>query len=225
MGGPVMVVEGFRLVEDDGIRLGWLSTVLLMLTIVACFRSLRWVLIPIVIVNATLILTKATLVLSRLPLSMVSSMLWSIVTVQGIATVIHLAVRFREERATGASPRASAACGRIVAGNADHVDVSHGRGRICLLMAAEVGPVQDFGLMMALGSLLAMVSVVLFLPGLCLAGKKYTDPQWAWGESRLTVALRSTMETVIRRPKTIAATALLDCRRGRAGLFPLGSRK
>ena len=209
VGGPVMVVEGFRIIEEDGNRLGWISTVLLMLTIVACFRSLRWVAIPIVIVNATLILTKAVLVLSGLPLSMVSSMLWSIITVQGIATVIHIAVRFREGRSAGASPReALLLAGTLLMAPIFWTCVTDAAGFGALLFA-EVGPVHDFGLMMAVGSLLALVAVALFLPGLTLAGNKYTDPQVAWGEGRLTDGLRHTMDLVIRRPKTIAAAALL----------------
>ncbi len=208
VGGPVMVEEGFQLVENDGNRLGWISTVLLMLTIVGCFRSLRWVIIPIVIVNAALILTKAVLVVSGLPLSMVSSMLWSIITVLGVATVIHVAVRFREGRAMGASPReALLLAGTLLAMPIFWSFLTDAAG-FGALLAADVGPVRDFGLMMVLGSLLTMVCVALFLPGLCLAGDKYTDPQWAWGESRLTDILRGTMAMVIHRPRTIAVTAL-----------------
>ncbi|HJT33999.1 MAG TPA: MMPL family transporter, partial [Pirellulales bacterium] len=106
-GEPVMIVDGFRFLELDGQLLGAVSTGLLMLTIVACFRSVRWVLVPMAVVGATLIWTQAVLVESRLHLSLVSSMLWAIVTVIGIATVVHLVVAFRGHRAEGLTPIAA----------------------------------------------------------------------------------------------------------------------
>ncbi|MFV2065983.1 MAG: RND family transporter [Pirellulales bacterium] len=209
VGGSVMVVEGFRLIEEDGNRLGWLSTILLMITIAGCFRSLRWVVVPIVIVNATLLITKAALVVSGLRLSMASSMLWSIITVQGVATVIHVVVRFREARSIGAAPhKALLMAGTLLAAPIMWTCLTDAAG-FGSLLAAEVGPVRDFGLMMVFGSLLALVGVSLFLPGLALAGGRHVDPQWAWGETRLTALLRRSMDVVLRWPKTIAALSFL----------------
>ena len=69
------------------------------MAIVACFGSVRWVLIPILVVQLALLLTQATLVWLDLHLSMVSSMLTAIVTVVGVAAVVHVIVRFRLVRA------------------------------------------------------------------------------------------------------------------------------
>ena len=44
-GEPVMVAEGFALLEEDGQRLGTWTTLLLGLTILVFFRSLRWLLV------------------------------------------------------------------------------------------------------------------------------------------------------------------------------------
>ena len=71
-GEPVMIVDGFRYIQEDGDRLGWTSTGLLIATIALCFRSLRWVLVPIAVVQLTLVLTRAVLDLSQIRLSMVS---------------------------------------------------------------------------------------------------------------------------------------------------------
>ena len=63
VGGPVMVVEGFRLVDEDGQRLGWLSSLLLALTIVMLFLDqapLPRTLFVIIMVAA--MLTKAALI-------------------------------------------------------------------------------------------------------------------------------------------------------------------
>lgn len=212
IGEPVMVVEGFRALEEDGELLGWVSTIFLMATIVYCFRSVRWVLVPIVVVNVTLLWTKASLVVWDLKLSMVSSMLWAVVTVVGVAAVMHLVVAIREARDTGVPPREALR----LAGGEMLVPLlwvlatdAAGFGS---LMAAEVGPVQDFGFMMALGSVLAVISVAVMLPGLALLGRIDSDPKRAWGESKLDAALSRLVRAILRHPwltgfVTIAATA------------------
>ncbi|MEX1224256.1 MAG: MMPL family transporter, partial [Pirellulales bacterium] len=160
-GEPVMVVEGFRMVEDDGHRLRIWSLLLVSLTVLLLFRSIRWLLIPLAVVQLTLILTEAALVVSRLDLSMVSSMLAAIVTVVGVATVIHIIVRFRESRTLGLPAREALsramtllAVPIVLACLTDAVGFSS-------LLIARVGPIQDFGIMMAIGSLLVIVSTFL----------------------------------------------------------------
>ena len=97
-GEPVMVVDGFHFVEQDGRKLGQITTWLLALVILGCFRSFRWALIAVAVVQFTLLVSRALLTMLDLPLSMVSSMLTALVTVIGIATVVHVAVRYRLAR-------------------------------------------------------------------------------------------------------------------------------
>ena len=135
-GEPVMVVDGFQYVEQDGRRLGIWSSFLLCWTILLCFRSLRWVLVPLAVVQLTLLLTKATLVFSGIQLSMVSSMMTAIVTVVGIATIVHVIVRFREARVRGLSPpKALLAAGSLFCARRHLLGLRYRRGRFCI--AAE----------------------------------------------------------------------------------------
>ena len=99
VGEPVLVHDMFQYVDQDGQRLFYASLVLLGLVIFALFRSLRWVVLSIVLVAATVAWTKAILVLCGMRLSMVSSMLNSLVTIVGIATVMRVMVYYREQRA------------------------------------------------------------------------------------------------------------------------------
>ncbi len=89
-GEPVMLVEGFRMLELDGERLERVSLVLIMLTLLLSFRSLRWVVIPLVLVLLTIWCTRAILSLSGYRLTMVSSMLSAMLTIVCVATVVHL---------------------------------------------------------------------------------------------------------------------------------------
>ncbi|MEX2139821.1 MAG: MMPL family transporter [Pirellulales bacterium] len=209
-GEPVMIVDGFRYLEADGRLLMRLSMVLLAAVIVLCFRSLRWVLVPIAVVQVTIWMTQALLVALELQLSMVSSMLSAIITVVGVATVMHIVVQFREERGGGLSPidafRAAAiglAAPVLSACLTDTVACSS-------LLLARVGPVQDFGLMTAIGLTLVLVSVVLLLPGLALTGRFDPDPKRSWGEDRLDLGLYRAIDTVERRPWLVGtATAIV----------------
>lgn len=203
-GEPVMIVEGFRLIEEDGDRLGWISSLLLMAVIIFSFRSVRWVIAPLVIVNATLIFTKAALVLLQFQLSMVSSMLWAIVTVVGIATIIHVIVRFRDEREAGLSPvEALRSAGVALTVAVIWTCLTDAAG-FASLLAAEVGPVADFGVMMAAGSIVSLFALGLMLPGLALDTPLPSLPRRAWGEGVLDRGLEQIMNLALARPKAIA---------------------
>jgi predicted RND superfamily exporter protein len=97
-GEPVQIMDMFRYVDDDSWKLGIASSVLMMTVILIFFRNLRWVILPILIIQATLLWTCGLLQLSGVRLSMVSSMLTSLVTVIAIATTMHITVIFREIR-------------------------------------------------------------------------------------------------------------------------------
>ena len=177
-------------VEDDGRRLGWASTVLLGATIIACFRSLRWVLLPIAVVQLTLLLTRAILAWSGIRLSMVSSMLTAIVTVVGVGTMIHIIVRFREARLRGLKPQEALGATLVLLAVPGFWSLATDAVGFGSLLLNRVGPIRDFGVMMAIGSLLVLVSLVLLLPGLALVGPLDRDPHRAWGESHLDAALQ-----------------------------------
>jgi len=116
----------------------------------------------------TLALTRGTLVLLGLQLSMVSSMLSAIVTVVGVATVVHVIVRFRDAQLQGRAPvSALLQAGQILIVPITVACLTDAAG-FAALMTSQVGPVQDFGLMMAIGSVMVLVSVMLVTPALVL---------------------------------------------------------
>jgi predicted RND superfamily exporter protein len=208
-GEPVMVADGFRYVEEDGQRLGWSTSILLSLVILVSFRSLRWVIIPLAVVQLAIVLTRASLVWSGVRMTMVSSMFTAIVTVIGIASVVHILVRFREGRALGMSPRdALAYTGTRLAAP---VCWAVGTDAVAFLALglSRVGPIRDFGLMMAIGAMMVAVSIALVVPGLVLLGRMDTDPKSAWGEKRLDGQLARSADWIQRRPVAIAIVTVL----------------
>ncbi len=200
VGVPVMVLDGFRYLERDGLVLGVVSALLLILVIVYCFRSLRWVLIPLIVTQWTLIATKAMLVASQLHLTLVSSMLGANITIIGVATTIHIVVRYRELRQTNLPPETAL---RLALDDlAVPVFWSCATDTIGFgsLLLSRVGPVHDFGLMMVIGSALVIFSMVLWVPGLALAGRAPSDPRRAWGEHHLDAGLHNISTSLTRRP-------------------------
>ncbi|PQO35745.1 hypothetical protein C5Y96_08815 [Blastopirellula marina] len=199
-GEPVMVVDGFKYVEEDGDRLGWATSLLLAAVILLVFRNLRWMVIAIVVVQVTLQWTHAALAISGLQLSMVSSMLTAIVTVIGVATVVHYILRFRQYRDEGQDPKdalASASSYLLVpvfwACATDAVGFS-------ALLITSVGPVHDFGIMMAVGAMLVLPAVLVFLPGLVLAGSPWmVDPASPWGDAKLSSGLSRTINSIVNQ--------------------------
>jgi predicted RND superfamily exporter protein len=218
-GEPVMVSDGFRYVEEDGRRLGWSTTILLSLVILACFRSLRWVIIPLAVVQLAIHLTRASLVWSGLRLTMVSSMFTAIVTVIGIASVVHILVRFREGRTLGMSARdALTHAGTRLAAPICWA-VATDAAAFLALGLSRVGPIRDFGLMMAIGALMVAVSIALVVPGLVLLGRMDTDPKSAWGEKRLDRSLARSVDWIQRRPVAITVVTLLFVGLSFVGVF------
>jgi len=189
--------------------LGRASTALLILTIILCFRSLRWVIIPLVVVNVTLLITKAILVLGGFRLSMVSSMLWAIVTVIGIGAVVHIIVRYRELRVEGEDTHASLRVAMATLLTPIIWTCFTDAAGFGSLLWAKVGPIQDFGVMMTFGAVLALVSMALVLPGLALLGRFDTDPKQAWGERALEFGLNQTVRSVERFPYLVGGLTIV----------------
>ena len=204
-GEPVMVERGFSILEQDAARLGIGTTVLLGLTILVFFHSLRWLVIPIAVVQWALIITRAILVISGLELSMVSSMLTAIVTVVGVATVMHLIVHVRELRTQGMAQReALQTAGVLLAGpilGAILTDMA-GFGALC---CSSVKPVRDFGGMMVLGSLLVIPATCLLVPALALVGARdSTAPKPGWGEMQIGHWLMRSIDAIHAHPWAVA---------------------
>ncbi len=206
-GEPVMVSEGFSLLEKDGDKLGTWTLVLMGITVLVLFRSLRWLLVPIVVVYWTLLLTRAVLVLTGGQLSMVSSMLTAIVTVVAVAGVMHIIVEIRELRARGLSQhQALHTVGVLLAGPVLGAVLTDASG-FGSLWWASVEPVRDFGTMMVTGSLLVLPAICLLVPALALAFTSNRPVRRSYGEGLLGHWLMLSVDWIRARPKTVAIIA------------------
>lgn len=195
-GEPVMITEGFRLVERDADRLTLYAGILLAATIWLCFRTLRWVIIPALVVQLSLLQTRATLVLLGVELTMVSSMLTAVVLVIAVATLMHVAVRHRQMLSQGHRPVAAVHHTIAQLGAPVFWTCLTDAAGFAALMTASVGPVRDFGLMLAIGSVAVLISTALLVPGLLLIGQRRVKPRSSPTAARLSQALAAIPDAI-----------------------------
>ena len=211
VGEPVLIEEAFDLLEVDGRRLNTWCTLLLLVTILACFRKIRWLVLPLVVVQMTLALTRSTLVVLDLQLSMVSSMLAAIVTVIGVATVIHVIVRYRDALSQDCEPvEAMLQVGKLLAMPVLFACLTDAAG-FAALMISRVGPVRDFGLMMAIGSIMVLGSAALAVPGIVLLGNSSSTTPPATGEISLKKFLGHLLNWSNRHTRSLMWLGAIAC--------------
>jgi len=197
LGEPVMVRDGFAMLENDGQRLGITASIILAVVLLILFRSIRWMLIPLVVVHWSLIVTRGLLVVFGGELSMVSSMLTSIVTVVGVATVIHLLLDFQQQLRT----QDAVAAMRATLSNMflpilwSILTTAVG---FASLVLARVGPVQDFGWIMSLAVMVVGGATFLLVPWLALVGSTDARPWEIPGDRWLRDACERVFEIAIR---------------------------
>ncbi len=208
-GEPVMLRDGFAMLQRDGNLLGTMSGLLAGAVLLFSFRSLRWLAVPLAVVLLALWSTRGVLQAVGLKLTMVSTMLSAMVTVVGIATVTHVIVEFRRQRGLGRQPpealrEAIALLFWPVLGAIATDVIGFGS-----LIASRVGPVHDFGIMTSIGSVMVLVATALAVPFLALTGRFDADPRMAWGEGTLGRWLDGLVRGIVRHPLPILAVSLI----------------
>ena len=178
-GEPVMLRDGFAMLERDGNLLGTSAGILAGAVLLLSFRSLRWLAVPLATVLLGLWSTRGVLAVAGMKLTMVSTMLSAMITVVAIATVVHVIVEVRRQRELGLPPRQALE-------EAIHLLFWPVIGAIATdvigfgsLITSRVGPVHDFGIMTAVGAIMVLVSAALVIPQLALGGRFDTDPRRA----------------------------------------------
>jgi len=208
IGEAVQLNDMFRYVEEDSATLGWWTSALLILVILSIFRSLRWVVLPLLIVHVTIIWTRAVLVLTGLRLSMVSSMLNSLVTIIVIALVTHVTVTYRSlrtdhdrvaafrETLIKLGPPIFWACATTAIG-------------FLVLLTSSIVPVRSFAIMMGIGTMIPLLAGAMLLPLGILAGRRDVDPGSARTEAQVVRGLVAVTHGVERYPRLVLIASAL----------------
>ncbi len=205
VGEPVLLERGFDLIQRDGDRLAWLTIALLSPCVLLLLRSIRFVILQVLVILWAVSVTRAVLYLLDVELSLVSSILTAIVTVIAVTAVIHLGSRQRALRNRGYTGNAAALRSfALVMPPIFWACMTDAAGFISLWVS-EVVPIREFGWMMAIASVAVWVAIVLFAPLVLTLGSE------AFGRgSRLTEPkLLAGLEQKIRRLCLLAAITLI----------------
>jgi predicted RND superfamily exporter protein len=217
-GGPVLTHDAVVFVDQDGRTLGWVSTVALTAVIGILFRRIRWMVLPLAVVHVTLVWTKALLWLAEAHLSMVSTTLTALVTVIGVAGVVQVTARYREERERADVAEALLRT-MVAAGPAVFWASLTTAAGIGSLLISSIVPVRNFAIMLSLASMLVFPVTAALVPGVVLCARRPSDPGAAPGERGIERVLEATMAWSLARPWQVAAVVLVLLALTIAGIF------
>jgi predicted RND superfamily exporter protein len=208
VGAPVMISDTYRLLAEDSWVLTTISNLAMLGVIFFLFRSIRWVVLPLAIVQVTLVWTRALMALTDVQLSVIGSMTTALVTVIGIATTIHIAVRYREEseRAGEGADALERALVRVAP--AVIWTCATTSAGFASLAVSRVAPVRDFAFVMAFASLFVGLASLLLVPGGALIGRLRSAPQETPGEDSLASGLGRGVSFVVRHSIITSAAVL-----------------
>lgn len=168
VGEPVLVHDGFALIERDGAKLATMTVVLLSIVVLVSLVDVRFVLLLGAVIVWTIVVTKATMVWCAISLSLVSTILTAIITVIAVAAVLHLGVRFRTAIARGHSQRrATERTLEVLVWPIFWTCATDAAG-FAALCWSRIVPVQQFGLMIALAAGCVFVAVALLAPAIMM---------------------------------------------------------
>jgi hypothetical protein len=214
VGEPVLVHDGFALIERDGARLAVLTIALLSIVVVISLADLRFVGLTILVIGWSVVVTRAILVWLGIHLSLVSTILTAIVTVITVTTVLHLGVRFGVARSRGYSQRAATVrtltlllvpivwtCATDAAGFA-------------ALDRSRILPIRQFGWMIAVAATAVLAAIVLLAPAAMMLpgarrGERFTRPQRRLARQLRRGCLQIAAFTVDHSRSCLGAAAVL----------------
>lgn len=208
VGEPVLVHDGFALIERDGARLAWLTIGLLSAVVLIALRDLRIVLLAGAAIGWSVTVTKALMWSAGVELSLVSTILTAIVTVVTVTAVLHLGVRYRKGLQRGKHRRV--AVGGAIASLAAPIfwTCATDAAGFAALSISRILPVQQFGIMIAIASVAVFVSLMLFAPA-CMMIPTLAEPKLNFSGATLRRAAMRSADASIRNFAACVAVTIV----------------
>ncbi|TWU47932.1 MMPL family protein [Rubripirellula reticaptiva] len=179
VGEPVLVHDGFELIQRDGKRLEITTIVLLSIVLLIALGDMRLVTLAAISIAWSVTITKAIMFTAGIELSLVATILTAIVTVITVTAILHLGVRFQTSIRRGKSrPAALAKTFARLSVPIFWTCMTDAAG-FAALAVSGILPVAQFGIMTAIASIAVFVSLALFAPTLLMIpniGKPAANP-------------------------------------------------
>ena len=167
-GVPMIAADMLSYIRSDLIIFGSMAMVLIVTLLTYFFRRAIWVFIPLAICLASISSTLGVLGLVNTPVTVVSSNFVSFLAIISISFSIHLIVRYQELFKEGGDHRAAV------------TETMRSKFLPCLftalttilafgsMLSSGIGPIIDFGWMMCLGIVIALMLTYFFFPSVLL---------------------------------------------------------
>ena len=220
VGEPTLVLDMFRYAEEDGQFMGWAASILMVAVILFFLRDFRSIILPFIIVQMTIVWTKAGLWSTHLQLTMVSSILGSLVTIIGVSTVVYLSFYFQELRQQYDRETAFRKMLQVIGVDIVWVCLTTAVG-FAAHLSSHLHPVRSFGVTMVMGSLLVLLAMALVLPAGMLLGAGQLPAGKPRGEQQVNQSLHRLTAWVLGHPWWISTATLLVVIGGVSGLWQL----
>jgi predicted RND superfamily exporter protein len=217
VGTHLLIHDVYQYTEADGTRLQIISVALMGLVIAVSFRSVRWVVLPFLVIYAALYWAESLWALWRGELTMVSSAISSLVAVIGVCTVVHYGMHYRELRRHYDTHTALRRTLYDMNPPVFWMLLTTAAGFASLLIC-ELKPVLDFAWIMVLATLLAGVATLGFLP-FVVVGFRNRERLEVPGQNLLGQALRSSLAWIQRRPALTIACLLIPAAVVASGMY------
>lgn len=196
VGAPVLIGDVFDYLADDARTLTYVSTLTMALVILILFRNIRWMVLPLLVVQCSLIWSRAFMAVSGIQLSLIGTMMTALVTVIGIATCIHLAVRYLEEAKQHGDPVFAFQLTLQKVAPAIFWTCATTAAGFGALAVSDVMPVRNFAAVMSVASMSVAVTVFMLVPGGVLIGSFRPVPRHPPGESGLSHQLENMAQQI-----------------------------
>ncbi|MGB7342983.1 MAG: MMPL family transporter [Pirellulaceae bacterium] len=216
VGEPILVHDGFALIERDGAKLATWTVVLLSIVVLITLVDLRFVLLSAVSIVWSITVTQAIMVALGIKLSLVSTILTAIVTVIAVASVLHLGVRFRITRTRGYEHREATLRSLAMLIVPIFWTCATDAAGFAALQWSKILPVQQFGLSIAVASTCVFISILLFAPAIMMLPNWRTANRLHQWQSKFArqirrVCLRIAMWFVAHRRLSVAVAIVMVC--------------
>lgn len=164
VGEPVLIHDGFDLIERDGRTLATWTVALLSVVLLISVRDLRFLILAVMVIVWANTVTRATMVWAGIQLSLVSTMLVAIIAVIAVAAVLHLGVRWRSAGRRGHSPAAATSWTLFALAAPIVWTCTTDAAGFAALWRSQIVPVQQFGAMIAVAATAVLLAIGLFAP-------------------------------------------------------------
>ena len=220
VGPPVLLADGFTSIDVDGRRLAIVGMILIGIVTLSATQSLWWALVPLLAGWVVWLATEWILATLGMRLSLSGGPLVAQIIVLTMPAASHLAIHFRDERRREGDPRIAAKATLAAVSSPILWCAITGAIGYGALVTSNIVPIQQFGWIMGLCTLMASLLVMAISPAAMLPPFRLDIPTKLGSSSPVAQGVGRVTEWVYHHPgrvvvSLVAIVVPLACGMGR----------